>query len=253
MKAIQVVPKFSHHLTDLPLFSSLNQDQRRVLLQNAEIVGFEPGDLLFREGDPAESFYFLRAGRVKVCRVSPSGHEVVLHLSEPPHMVGCRALTRSGSHYPADGVAVDAVVALRFTRQRFLKSVSHIPEVFFSMLADMNLRLSEIYSLQSSLFEPVERRIATLLLTRALPREAGLADWPNQRLSELRMTKKLIAAIVGTSTETAIRVLSRWKKLGVIASSRGRIRLCDPAEIYRISQGTPGRPRPRPIPTAAHK
>lgn len=51
------------------------------------------------------------------------------------------------------------------------------------------------------------------------------------------MTKKLIAGIVGTSTETAIRVLSRWKKRDIIGSRRGHIRLHDPTTIIRISQG----------------
>lgn len=158
MRNIQVVSKFSRHLTDLPLFSSLSQEQHEVLLQNAEVIGYEAGEILFRGGDPAESFYILRTGRVKISRVSPSGHEVVLHLAAPPHMVGCRGLTRPESCYSADGIAVDAVVALRFTRQRFLKAVAHIPQVFFSMLVDMTLRLNESYTLQSALLEPVEQR-----------------------------------------------------------------------------------------------
>ena len=228
------------HLLDLPIFAGLLPQQREALLRCTTVVGRDPGGILFHEGDPADGFYILRRGRVKMRRISPTGHEVVLHLSEPPNMIGCKGLTLPGSTYPADAVAIDAVVALRFTRQRFLAAIDDRPDVFFSLLIDMNRRLSEIYTLRGAMLEPVEQRIATLLLHQALPPDVPLEAWCGQPLRDVFLTKNLIAAIVGTTTETAIRILSRWRKRGLIASQRGRLRLLDPGAVFALAEGEPG-------------
>ncbi len=224
-------------LKELPMFAGLTAHQRGALMKCAYLIRCEPGETLFNEGDPADGFFILRLGRVKMRKISTTGHEVVLHLSSPPHMIGCKALTLPGSSYPADAVAVDQVEALRFTRARFLATVKEIPDVFFGLLIDMNRRLSEIYTLQSSLLEPVQQRIATLLLQQALPINASLNIWEEHPLQEIRLTKSLIASIVGTTTETAIRILSKWKKNGFIDSERGVIRITNGEAIFELSGG----------------
>lgn len=221
----------------LPLFDSILPGQRITLASIAQMVECSAGDSLFLEGDPAEGFFILVRGRVKMRKISSSGNEVILHLSSPPHMIGCKALTLPGSSYPADAVAVDDVRALRFTRNRFMLAVSEFPDVFFGLLVDLNRRLNEIYSLQSSLMEPMERRIAILLLQQALPKDANPEKWRDYPLFEVRLTKSLIASIVGSTTETAIRILSRWRKAGLIVSERGRIRIKQPEAVYKLTQG----------------
>ncbi|CAM2065274.1 Crp/Fnr family transcriptional regulator [Sulfidibacter corallicola] len=236
MKEITPGPCFIETLSELPLFQNLEKEQAAALLRCARIGAFDPGEYLFREGDPASGFFIIKAGRVKVRRISPSGREVVLHLAHPPEMIGCKALTLPGSCYPADGVALETVIALGFTRKQFLREMQGSADVFFSLLVDLNRRLSEIYSLQSSLQEPVNRRVATLLLRQALPQDVALEDWQKHPVKEVHITKSLIAAIVGTTTETAIRILSKWKKAGWISSKRGAISLVDVGAIFQITQ-----------------
>lgn len=237
MKRIEPNEDFVNSLTALPLFQNLNACQRLALLECASIIACDAGETLFREGDPAESFFILKTGRVKMRKISPSGREVVLHLSAPPHMIGCKSLTLPNSLYPADAVAVDTVIALQFTRESFLEKCAGIAGVFFELLIDMNRRLSEIYTLQSALQEPVGMRIATLLLNQALPADADLDQWHVYSFKAIQITKRLIASIVGTTTETAIRVLSRWKKKGWISSERGLIKIEDGNALYQLSLG----------------
>lgn len=223
-------------LRELPMFEALNPHQRKALMKCAYIIRCSAGEALFQEGDEATGFFILRRGRVKMRKISSSGHEIVLHLSSPPHMIGCKALTLPGSTYPADAVAIEDVEALRFTRELFLKTVAETPDVFFGLLIDMNRRLNEIYTLQSSLLEPIQKRIATLLLQQALPGNLGLDDWAGEPLGDIKLTKSLIASIVGTTTETAIRILSKWRKKGYIESERGKLRIVDVEAITAMAQ-----------------
>jgi len=221
-------------MAQLPMFSHMTEDERRTITRCSEQVWCEPGDTLFREGEPAEGFFILKRGRVKMRKISASGHEVILHLATPPNMIGCKALTMPGSSYPADAVVIEEVEAFRFTPARFMTAVAENPHVFFSLLIDLNRRLGEIYTVQAAALEPVEQRIATLLLQQALPEDAELDQWNSFPVREVRLTKTIIGSIVGTTTETAIRTLSRWKKKGLIDSDRGVIRLLKPGEIYRL-------------------
>lgn len=236
MKLLNPSETFVDHLTDLPLFSGLDRSHRWALLKTAKIVSAESGDFLFREGDPALGFFILKTGRVKLRKISASGHEVVLHIAEPPHMIGCKGLTLPGSICPADAVAIDATISLHFQRELFLKEVANSPEVFFSLLVNLNQRLSEVFALRSTLQEPVAQRIATFLLLQAQPMNSTGDQLNIKGLRDVRLTKRLIAAAVGTTTETAIRVLSKWSKQGMIASQRGRIKILDPEAILALTQ-----------------
>jgi len=222
----------------LPMFAALTRAQREALLKCAYTVERKAGAALFHEGDPAGDFYILLRGRVKMRKISSTGHEVILDLATSPHMIGCKALTRPGSTYPADAIAIEDTAALRFSRDRFIKVVAEVPDVFFTMLVNMNMRLSEIYTLKAALMEPVELRIATLLLQQALPVNADPENWHQYPISEVKLTKTLIAAIVGTTTETTIRILSRWRKRGLISSERGLTRVLRPDAILEISRGS---------------
>ena len=232
-KTIKPNDQFIAGLVDLPLFKCLTVEQRRALVDCARVTYYEPGEQLFHEGEPAERFYILKCGRVKMRRLSRSGKETVLHLSSPPQMIGCKSLTAPGSRFPADAIAVDSVIALGFERELFLNRVSHVPDVFFSLLIELNHRLSEIYSLQSSMLEPIEKRIATLLLNQA-SEDPEYMNLENMR--PIHITKSLIAAIVGTTTETAIRILSRWKKAGLVSSERGKVTIEDIEGVCRIAE-----------------
>ena len=218
------------------MFMGLADEQRIALSRCTSVVECDADDQLFSEGDAAEGFFIIKRGRVKMRKISPTGHEVVIHIAGPPNMIGCRALTSAGSTYPADAVCLEKVSALRFTRDRFLKAVSDAPDVFFGLLIDMNRRLKEIYTLQSALMEPVEQRIATLLLHQSLPKDKELGDWQKYPLQDVRLTKSVIGSIVGTSTETAIRILSRWRKAGYIKSERGSTRILKPEKIHDIAR-----------------
>ncbi len=232
-KVIKPNEQFIAGLDELPLFKCLTGEQRQILADCATVIYCDPGEFLFREGDRAEGFFILKCGRTKMRRMSSSGKEVVLHLSSPPQMIGCKGLTAPGTRYPADAVAVDSVIAIGFKREHFLSQVSHIPDVFFSLLVELNHRLSEIYTLQSTMLEPTERRIATLLLNQA----AAGHDWAEMHsLKPIHITKSLIAAIVGTTTETAIRILSRWKKAGLISSERGKITIEDVDGVCSLAE-----------------
>ena len=76
--------------------------------------------------------------------------------------------------------------------------------------------------------ERVEQRLARTLLM--LSSKLG---------SSLPFTKQEIADMAGTTTETAIRVMSRLKQGGIIRSARGKVIILDEAKLRLLSEGPP--------------
>jgi len=91
----------------------------------------------------------------------------------------------------------------------------------------LNEKLTDAYDmLQSLSTEIVEKRIATLLLKLSEKTGSGNAEY---RQIDFSLTRKEIADMVGTSTETCIRIMSKLQKLGMVQSSRDRILVRDKA------------------------
>ena len=57
-------------LDEHPLFRGMNTQHLRTLVESATVVRFEPGDVIFEEGEPAHRFYLIRTGRVALQLVS---------------------------------------------------------------------------------------------------------------------------------------------------------------------------------------
>lgn len=65
----------SHHL-----FEPLNEEQLDELMSNSQLLSIDKGDPLFRQGEPAQAFYFVISGAVKIYRLTPDGQEKVFEV-----------------------------------------------------------------------------------------------------------------------------------------------------------------------------
>ncbi len=65
----------SHHL-----FEPLNEEELNELMSNSQLLNIDKGDPLFRQGEPAQAFYFVISGAVKIYRLTPDGQEKVFEV-----------------------------------------------------------------------------------------------------------------------------------------------------------------------------
>jgi CRP/FNR family transcriptional regulator len=101
-------------------------------------------------------------------------------------------------------------------------------------LADLIERLTEAHEMMKSLaVERVERRIARQLLK--LAQRLGVPDGAGLRL-DLALSRQDLADMAGTTVETAIRVLSRWRAQGLVADRGGWLVITDPAGLSALAE-----------------
>ena len=110
------------------LFQFLPDEPFEKLRQLLQEESYEFGDLLVRQGEPADSFYVLVSGRARVVKADQAGNEIVLATLKPGDSFGESALTESGTR-TATVRCSTAVEALRLDRSDFLELAEEVPEL----------------------------------------------------------------------------------------------------------------------------
>ncbi len=210
------------------IFSSLSDDELAELANLAIERSFVPSEFIFWDGDTPEWFYIITEGKVKVLKHSSSGKEFIIAFFGPGEMFGEVAVFEN-KPYPASAQAVDEAKVVGIKREEFLSFLAHRPQVVLRILNVLGGRLREAQNrLRDFAGERVEQRLAGVLFM--LSSKLGLT---------LPFTRQNIADMVGTTTETAIRVMRRLKDRGIIGSARGKITILDREKLRLLSEGPP--------------
>jgi CRP/FNR family transcriptional regulator len=210
------------------IFSGLSEDELTELAGLAIERSFAPGEFIFWEEDAPEWFYIVAEGRVKILKHSSLGKEFIIAFFSPGEMFGEVAVFED-KPYPASAQATVETKVLGIKKEDFLSFLAQRPQVALRIISVLGGRLREAQSrLQDLAGERVEQRLARTLLM--LSAKLG---------STLPFTRQEIADMAGTTTETAIRFMSRLKDGGIIRSVRGKITILNETKLKLLSEGPP--------------
>ena len=128
---------------DITLFRRLPPEVRAKIAALARLRSCERGAVLFDEGDPSRSFFFVVLGRVKVFRLAPSGREVILEIFGPGDPLGAVAVYEALA-YPASATALDHATCLSIPRRDFFALLEQHPGLVRGLLSGLTIRLAEL-------------------------------------------------------------------------------------------------------------
>jgi CRP-like cAMP-binding protein len=190
---------------------------RAALLELARRVGFAAGATILEEGRRAESFYLVTAGQVKMCRPTPAGRTLILSLFGPGDAFGVTPVL-SGEPCPASWEAVTDVHGLEVRRTDLFALFARQPMLVPELLPWLTRQLMECRNcLVETSCARVDARFASLFLGFvARMGEAAEDGWK----VALPLSRQELADLTGTTLETAIRVMSRWSKEGLVSTRR---------------------------------
>ena len=210
------------------IFSSLSEDELAKLSELAIERKFEPGEFIFFEEDDPDWFYIVAEGRIKVLKHSSSGKELIIAFFGPGEMFGEVAVFENKA-YPASAQAAAKTKVFGIRREDFLGFLTGRPQVALRIINILSGRLRDAQNrLRDLAGERVTQRLARTLLM--LSSRLG---------STLPFTRQEIADMAGTTTETAIRVMSRLKDGGIIRSARGKTIILNETKLRLLSEGPP--------------
>jgi len=210
------------------IFSGLGDEETTALTSLSAEYRFMPGETVFWEGDAPERFYVIAEGNVKVVKHSSQGKEFIVAFFGPGEMFGEVAVFEN-KPYPASAQSVAGTAVLGIRREDFLGFLAERPQVALRIISVLGGRLRDAQGrLRDLAGERVEQRIASVLVMLS----AKLGD-------TLPFTRQEIADMSGTTTETAIRVMSDLRSRGIIRSTRGKVTVLDARKLRLLSEGHP--------------
>jgi CRP-like cAMP-binding protein len=215
-----------------PIFRRLTPDDRERLAAVASVRRYDKGAVLFSEGDPSEQLYTVIDGRVKVFKTTPRGTDVILEIFGPGDPVGAVAVYESRA-YPATAAALEPTKCLLIPRQVFFALLEAHPTMVRGLLVGLTHRLVELTNRLAELSGGrVEARLARFFLK--LASDMG-QEQPEGVFVPLALSRQEIADMIGTTIETAIRIMSRWGKDDLVRTTKDGFVVVDRRALEEIS------------------
>ena len=219
-------------LRKIPLFRRLSAEDLGHLAAATEALTYPRGAVVFSEGDPSSYFYTVARGRVKVFKVTPAGKDIILEIFGPGDPLGAVAVYEERP-FPASALAVEDAICLRTPRSVFFDLLERRPTLARGLLAALNLRLVELTNRLAELTGGrVEPRFARLFLK--LADQIGRVEGDGVVIP-LPLSRQELADLTGTTIETAIRIMSRWGKEGVVATEKDGFVILDRAALELLA------------------
>jgi CRP/FNR family transcriptional regulator len=216
-----------------PMFRGLAEHERDRIEALCTLHDYARGEELWHAGDPADALTIIIHGRVKVVRHAPA-NDVILEIFGEGEPVGAVAVYH-GMPYPASAVALEPVTLLKLPKRDFFELLEREPPIARALIRELTkLNIALVRKLEEIRGLRVETRIAALFVSLAerlgRPGKDG-TDVP------LKLSRQEIAAMVGTTVETAIRIMSQWGRDGVVVTGENRFTIPSLDRLKRLAAG----------------
>jgi len=223
------------------LFMHLDDDQLRRLAEVARPLRIGAEETLFLQDDATNAFYLLADGRLKVFKLLRDGRTATIRHVEPGQTFAEAALFHET--YPASTETLTECLLYRFDKEQTLELLLGDARLAVNLLASMAELLGLLNRRVEELLLPVPARLARYLLARADEQlepaaTAGDAAADVPRVIRLPVSKRELAARLGTVPETLSRTFDRFKRAQVIRMSGDHrlIEILSFDQLHRLAQ-----------------
>jgi CRP-like cAMP-binding protein len=219
----------------IPMFEFLEAEELDRLLSLCNTERYSKEEYIFLECDSPRKLYVVVKGEVKLLKQTEDGREMIVEMAYPGEIFGEEAIF-DGQPYPLTAQALSDSEILSITRTDFFSFLRDNPDLALEIITELGTRLREAQNtIRALAMERVEWRIARVLLI--LSRKAGSVEADGVSI-DLDLTRQDIADMAATTVETTIRVLSNFKKIGLVETGKGKIILRDKGKLEEmVSEG----------------
>lgn len=213
------------------VFCELKSEQISILNDNKACSSYKKGSTIFTEGTYPHGLFCVNQGKIKVSQLGDEGKEQIVRFAKEGDIMGYRALL-SGDRYSCSATAIDDCLVCFIPKDIFFGMLNKEASLSFEImkLLSNDLRKAE-HRITDLAQKPVRERMAEALLF--LKETYGFED--NSTTLNVILTREEIANIVGTATETAIRLLSEFKHDGIIELSGKKISILNLSKLIKTA------------------
>ncbi|MDY6026273.1 Crp/Fnr family transcriptional regulator [Bergeyella zoohelcum] len=192
-------------------------------------IKYNKGEHLFDEKESPEAVYIIKSGTAKLSKVGAYKKEQILKFITEGDLIGYRSLL-CGESFRAKAEALTEVEALKIPSDLFVELLQEDKSLAFEMLKKIAYELGESCDTITFLAQKtVRERLAEMLLTL----EQKLGTDP-EGFIKITLTREEIANLIGTATESAIRLISEFKSDKIIETEGRNIKIIDREKLMKL-------------------
>lgn len=205
------------------IFSELSPAQLRELEKGRILDHYKKRQILFYEGHRPLAAYCLLSGQMKVYKTLPGGGHRILRLVGPGDLLGHEALLKKDI-YEASAEALEDSYVCILPKGMVLAILEKNPGVLLRLLDKVSDDLTQTQGLSAPGFQKRHVRVRMAQLLLDLNQRLGRpVHWGSS--IELPLSRSEMASMLGTTTETAIRILNRFQAQGYLTLGHHAIEL----------------------------
>lgn len=213
-----------------PLFRHLEENELQEIILNKITETYKRGSIVYREGNRMKGFYCVQSGIIKIYQTGFDGKEQIIRFAKPGDIIGYRSVVSNEPACTTTEVIEESVLC-------------HIPtEILLNLVKTngnfavelMKLTCKELGEANSYITDIAQKTVKERLAEILLHLEDEFGE-DSQGVLNISLTREELSNIVGTATESIIRLLSEFKSQGQIEINGRKIKILDKPGLKYIA------------------
>jgi len=218
-----------HHL-----FAGMSPPQLQRVFTASHVDDYEPGQVLFDRGQPAQHFYIVIEGQVNLVLYSKSGEEKIVDILGPGNSFAEAVLFMEGPVYPVSAVSASRSRVARFQNREYLAILKQSPETCLRMLGHLSQRLHmRIREIEYLTLESATHRLVRMIEGRLPPGDTGPLE------INLPESRQELASRLSMKPETLSRILRHLSDAGAVVVHGRQLQVPDRKRLLAVLDAVP--------------
>ena len=213
-----------------PLFRHLVEEELQEIMLNKITETYKRGSIIYQEGNRMKGFYCVQSGIIKIYQTGFDGKEQIIRFAKPADIIGYRSVVSNEPACTTTEVIEESVLC-HISTEILLSLVKNNGNFAVELMKLTCKELGEANSYITDIAQKtVKERLAEILIH--LDDEFGVDA---QGILKISLTREELSNIVGTATESIIRLLSEFKNKGYIEINGRKIKILDKPGLKYIA------------------
>ena len=212
------------------IFSSLNEDELERLTYDKSCNLYKKGSAIFNEGNRIHHVYCISSGIVKLYKTGIEGKDQIVGFAKKGNIIGYRSIL---SKEPActSAKAIEDVTLCAIPAENMFELIGQNTDFSIGL---MSLACKELGEANQFLTDIAQKTVRERL-AESLIKLKDFFSVDEEGFIKISLTRDELANLVGTATESIIRILSEFKHDGYIAINGRKIRVLNEEKLRKIS------------------
>lgn len=212
---------------------NLQEDALQEINLSRNSISYKKGQYIFYEDTRPQSVFCVFKGKVKVLKIGADGKEQIIYLAGPGEILGVKSVF-SNAEYTSSACTLEDSVICNIPQQVFLNAVQNNSLLHSAVIRHL-CRMMEI--MEKKVLNLSQRTVRErLALNILLLNDYFGTDREEERLIDISLTREDLASLVGTATETVIRLLSEFRREGMVDFKRKKMTITNLNHLKRAAE-----------------